>query len=282
MIKISARDTSLDERELKEEALDHVLDNRDQYDGDTDYEALGAAVYVEQIITGERDDIEVEDVTEYIARNDIDDQKFVQYKADLADDYQEFVDTMEGFFSGMEDFIDDLEANGVMYQALYEEARNERDNAEEAMQNVSDMVSGFDMGSDWLEGDIDDIDPGGGIDTGDDGDDPEYPGGGTRRRRRSRGSSSGPSANFNFGQQDISGDFDPWANFNFGEQEISGGWSDWSDYNFSWGGSDGESSEEGGSSDWWDEFEPDWSGAVINNNQNRVVNRINLLEPSET
>ena len=275
MIKISARDTSPDERELKEEALDHVLGNIDQYDSDTDYEALGAAVYVEQIINGERDDFEVEDVTDYIARNDIDEQRFIEYKADLADDYQEFVDTMDGFFSSMSDFVDDLEANGVMYQALYEEARNERDNAEEAMQSVSDMVSDFDMESDWLDGDVDFTDTSDDTGTADDTD-PQYPGG--KRRRRTR-TGSGPSANFNFGEQEISGDFDPWANFNFGDQDVSDGWSDWSDYNFGWDDSDEESGNEGGSSDWWDEFEPGWSGPVINNNQNRVVNRINILDP---
>lgn len=273
MAKISARGASLDERELKEEALDHVMDNRDDYNRGTDYEALGAAVYVEQIVTGERNDIELGNVTEYIARNDIDEQKFIEYKADLADDYDDFVGTMDAFFNNVDDLVNDLEAEGVMYQALYEEALNERDSAEQALQDILHGAADLDTGSDLLGGDFE---------TGDDSDF-TYPGGG-RRSRRSR-NDSGPSANFNFGEQEISGGFEPWANFNFGEQEVSGGWNDWSDYNFSWSDS-GEDEETGGEDqsdgDWWDEFEPGWSGPVINNNQNRVVNRINILEPSES
>lgn len=219
MSNISA-DDQLTERELKGAAVDHVIDNIDEYDAPVDYEALGAAVYTEDVIKGDRDDLEISDISTYIAENDVDDQRFIEYKADLADDYDDFVETMSGFFGAREQLIDDLEAEGVTYQALYEEALNERENAEEALQDITGMASDARTDSDWLEN-IPDRGP---EDTATpDVDRPENPG---------PGSSSGGFStwsNYNFGVQDVSG-ISTWSNYNFGTQtsefadvEIEGG-----------------------------------------------------------
>ena len=207
MSKISA-DDQLSERELKNAAIDHVLDNREDYDASVDYEALGAALYTEGIIKGDRDDLEISDISTYIAENDVDDQRFIEHKADLADDYDGFVEVMSGFFGAREQLIDDLEAEGVTYQALYEEALNEKQSAEDALQEITGMASEARTDSDWLENIPDRTE---GDTATPDVDRPEDPGPG--------GFSGGFStwSNYNFGVQEVSG-ISTWSNFNFGTQ----------------------------------------------------------------
>ena len=207
MSVISTAD-ALDRRELKEAAVDHVLDNMDEYDDPVDYEALGLAIYTEDVITGARDDIDRTDISSYIAENDLDDQRFIEYKAGLASDYDEFVDFMGDFIDMRDGLINDIESEGVFYQALYEEARNERDNAERALGDILEFARDSRTDSDWFE-DIPDR-------TEDDTatpdvDMPESPDSG--------GFSGGFStwSNYNFGVQDVSG-LSTWSNYNFGVQ----------------------------------------------------------------
>lgn len=126
--------------------------DEDQYDEDNlDLEALGVANYIEEVATGQQDSLEMDDVAEYIFENDVDEQAVVDYKIGMADDYQEFKDTMEGFMGVRTDLIEELGAVGTTYQALHGEAAEERDNAEEAMQEVASIASDAPTSSNWLD-----------------------------------------------------------------------------------------------------------------------------------
>ncbi|WP_414837862.1 hypothetical protein ACK3SF_00450 [Candidatus Nanosalina sp. VS9-1] len=202
----------LNRRELRETAVDHVLDNMDQYDDPVDYEALGLALYTEDVITGARDDLDSSEITDYLAENNVDDQRFIGYKASLASDYDEFVGFMEDFIGMRDELVDDIESEGVFYQALYEEAKNERNNAEQALNDIIGLVSDARAESSWL----DNI-PERGPEQDDpetDNPEPERPG-------------SGPGT-----PGEDSDNFSTWSNYNFGEQVISGGLNTWSNYNF--------------------------------------------------
>jgi len=215
---VISTNNELNERELKETAVDHVLDNNHQYGDDIDYEALGLALYTENVVTGERDDIGRSDISSYLAENDLDDQRFIEYKADLASDYDEFVDFMGDFIDMRDTLVDDIESEGVFYQALYEEARNERNNAEQALVDILDLARDARSDSDWLEG-ISEIDPGQTPEVDrPDTDDPETDLLGTERP-----DTSGPDTGSN--------NFSTWSNYNFGTQAV-GGMSTWSNYNF--------------------------------------------------
>lgn len=136
---------------LQAGSLEHH-ENEDQYsDDDLDVEALGVATYIEEVATEGHDTLEMDDVAQYIAESDVDDQAVVDYKVGMADSYDEFVDTMEAFVGVRTDLIDELGAVGTTYQALHGEAAAERDNAEEAMQEVAGIVSDAPTSSNWLD-----------------------------------------------------------------------------------------------------------------------------------
>ena len=234
-VSIIPNNDSLTRRELRTTAVDHVLDNRDQYGEDVDYEALGLALYTEDLITGERHDIERSDISTYLSDSDVDEQSFVEYKAGLASDYQEFVDFMGDFLGMRDQIINDIESEGVFYQALYEEARNERNNAEEALIDIKDMVKDTRTGSDWLDS-IPELDP----DVDSPEDDPDT---GSPDDNPDTGVSSGFStwSNYNFGTQSIGG-MSTWSNYNFGVQNVSNS-STSSNYNFGTQASDFEDVE---------------------------------------
>lgn len=126
--------------------------DEDQYDDDNlDLEALGVANYIEEVANGQQDSLEMEDVAEYIFENDVDEQAVVNYKIGMADDYDDFSDTMEAFVGVRTDLIEELGAVGTTYQALHGEAATERDNAEEAMQEVANIASNAPTSSNWLD-----------------------------------------------------------------------------------------------------------------------------------
>jgi len=157
-------DTMTDDYELDEldstearhaGSLEHY-ENEDEY-GDLEsdeLEALGTALYVEEIVSGERDDIEVSDVAEYIADQDeFDFEAFVGYKAEIGNqkDYDQFVGAVGEVVTRVGELTDELEARGAVFEALYGEVKNERENADEAISGIMDEVSDLDTESDWLD-----------------------------------------------------------------------------------------------------------------------------------
>lgn len=111
-----------------------------------DEEALGAAVYLEEISSGERRDYTLEDLSEYIAGTDnFNFQDFIDYKADMANDYSVFSDELGDFFDDVQALQDRTEANSAMYQALYEEVKNERDSALRALMEIGGRAGDFDL-----------------------------------------------------------------------------------------------------------------------------------------
>lgn len=132
-----------------------LIDNQsDDYDADRDeIEALGTANYIEEIVTEQRDDIDLDDVAEYIA--DQDEFNFgamVEYKADMGDkDYEQFVDAVDDVVGRATDLTDEVEAKGAIFEGLYGETKTERDNAQEAISGIMDSVSDLQTSSDWLD-----------------------------------------------------------------------------------------------------------------------------------
>lgn len=132
-----------------------LVDNQsDEYDADGDeIEALGTASYIEEIVTDQRDDIDLDDVAEYIA--DQDEFNFgamIEYKADMGDkDYEQFVDAVDDVVGRATDLTDEVEAKGAIFEGLYGETKTERDNAQEAISGIMDSVSDLQTSSDWLD-----------------------------------------------------------------------------------------------------------------------------------
>lgn len=156
-------DTMTDDYELEE--LDSVdtlhAGAKEHYENQDDYadleadeaKALGTALYVEEIASGNRDDIDLDDVADYIA--DQDEFNFgamVDYKHHLGDenDYEQFVDAANEVVNRASGLSEELEARGAIHEALHLETRAELDNAQEAFSGVAGALSGFQTESEWL------------------------------------------------------------------------------------------------------------------------------------
>lgn len=176
-----------------------------------DEEALGAAVYLEEAVSGERDDLEP--LVDYIARStDFDFESFVEYKSEMGNEYSHFPGEVSGVLDEMSHAMRRNEAVGTIYQALYEEAVGERDSATSAIGSIIDDVSGRDTESGWPDG----------INI--------------RGRRRRTGTENFMSPVFNFGHMDevpSRGFMSPTYNFgSLGREEDAK--QSWGDYE--WGG----------------------------------------------
>lgn len=111
-----------------------------------DEEALGAAVHLESIVSGEAEDYTMDDLSEYIVATDnFNFGEFIDYKADMATDYSVFADEMEEFLDDVQHLQRKTEVNSALYQAMYEEVKNERDSALDAITRMGDRASEFDL-----------------------------------------------------------------------------------------------------------------------------------------
>lgn len=130
--------------------------NNGEYDEeDVDAEALGAAVYIERIESDEADvDVAFEDLVEYIAEQgeDFNFGQMIEYKAELGDrDYDQFPDEVGDVVDEANDTREEIRATGAIYQALYEEAIAENEDARGAIGGMLDEVSDLDRSTPWLD-----------------------------------------------------------------------------------------------------------------------------------
>jgi len=153
----------------------------DEYGDDVDEEALGAALYLEGIVSGDADDRDITDIADYmVGQDDFNYSNFKDYKAELGNDYEDIGDAVVTAVESIDERVQRSDAVGAIYQSLYEEVKNERDSALGAIGDIIDEISDLDVDSDWFD-DIDrdtdipdipdDIPEGAGGEGGPDGDD---------------------------------------------------------------------------------------------------------------
>ena len=159
--------TSLGTEEVEALGRQYAAENGQEYD-EADEEALGTAVVLEGILTGEIEEYEVNDVDWYMAESDdFDYEEFVRHKAQFGetDEYSFMADAIERYQSMARDFQDLAEAVAARNRALYEEANNERESAVDAINDISDSTQ-------QLRTDTSEIES---VDLPDEGDVPESP-----------------------------------------------------------------------------------------------------------
>lgn len=163
-----------------------------------DEEALGAALYVEDIVSGEADE-SLEDVARYIAdAEDFGFEDFIDHKAGMGRSYDRFAEGIGDVISEVDEQRRKAEATGAIYEGLFRETQNERDSAMGAINSLMDQASDIDTDFSWPNG-FGQINPS------------ENPGT-TGRRGFSTWS------NYNFGTQVVEDNFSTWSNYNFGIQ----------------------------------------------------------------
>ncbi len=135
-------------------SLEHY-ENEDEYGEleQDEIEALGTALYVEEVVSGERDDTTLDDVAGYIAGQDeFNFGAMVEYKANLGGrDYDQFVDGVNDVVSTANNLTQEVEAKGAIFEGLAREVQNDRDQAHDAIGGIMDAVSGLQRDSDWLD-----------------------------------------------------------------------------------------------------------------------------------
>ena len=129
-------DQNLDTDEVVDEGRAYASDQGLDPDRE-DLEALGAARYVEQIVSGDRDDYALDDVVNYMASSDdFDFEEFKLYKGAMANDYSIFGDKIVDRIRDLKQSKKQYEAKGALFESLYQEVRRERDSAAEAIQVI--------------------------------------------------------------------------------------------------------------------------------------------------
>lgn len=155
----------INQNDILQAARTERRENPDRYNGSEDLEALGTAAYLEESLDPDSDH-DISDVAEYIAsEDDFDFGEFVEYKKNMGNDYSQFADPVGRVFDEVNDLQDRTEAMGGIYEAMYEEAKAERDSAVTALEDILDSAEGARTSSDWLD-QTDPDDDTGGFDTG--------------------------------------------------------------------------------------------------------------------
>lgn len=141
----------IDQNDILRAGRAEMADNPNRYDGSEDLEALGTAAYLEESLDPDSDH-DISDVADYIAsEDDFDFGDFVEYKKNMGNDYSQFADPVGRVFDEVNDLQDRTEAMGGIYEALYEEAKAERDSAVTALEDILDDAESARTSSEWLD-----------------------------------------------------------------------------------------------------------------------------------